>query len=533
MNYLTKIMIIGIVASSLTILIPIIGNVSHPNNLVFNGFFFPEDSHVYASMVYQSIGSNFPLAYNQGTTEYHRPSYLVGYFWIIGKIIEWSGLPLLVVFHAFQFLSILLFIISFGLVAIRIIEDELQSVFATLLVVFGAGLDWIFYLVQLIIPSVGGVLNGVLKYYNSPSTFGVLYNGHIYFGYSLFLFTFILLLNDQVKPTKKNTILSGLLMIVVFLTDVNITPPLFIFLFLFFIWINLQTFAWNKIIQSVTHWWPIWFAMLLYFLYVLWGLTNPIFVELFNNYLNFKRYTPVFYFPLIYGFLLLFVYWGWSNLRSTKNRFIGLLGLMFLLFFFFSQYPIKGQKYLFMLHIPVALIASFSLPYLIRKTNMSAKKIIFITFLLVSFSVPFIFMDKIADAKNPFFNTGNYLTQSEIESLDFLEKLPKANVLSPYYIGHNIIWRTNHHSYLGHWSLTNNYANKRKKAEEFYSAKMEEKEAYLFLSENNINYVVWGLPFEEENRGFFIVYPYTYKKIIYEKDGIIIYDTGIKNHWLK
>ena len=91
-------------------------------------------------------------------------------------------------------------------------------------------------------------------------------------------------------------------------------------------------------------------------------------------------------------------------------------------------------------------------------------------------------------------NTWYYFTKDEAAALEYLARLPERDlgVLSSYRFGNAVPAHTNQRAYFGHLIQTPQSDEKIEQLEQFYSGKMSNDEAYVFLINSNIEYVYRG-----------------------------------------
>ncbi|PIY80113.1 MAG: hypothetical protein COY80_04620, partial [Candidatus Pacebacteria bacterium CG_4_10_14_0_8_um_filter_42_14] len=96
------------------------------------------------------------------------------------------------------------------------------------------------------------------------------------------------------------------------------------------------------------------------------------------------------------------------------------------------------------------------------------------------------------------------------------ELSPNSTILTEYYMGNQIPANTEARVYFGHLLQTPNAAGKQEKIREFYGGKLSDKEAKIFLIDNNIQYVYIGREEQEVS--------YSFLRSIFEEDGVSIYE---------
>ncbi|PID87267.1 MAG: hypothetical protein CSB13_00155 [Chloroflexi bacterium] len=113
--------------------------------LVFSGTLMnPEDSQTYFGKMLQGYDGHW-LYTITFTAEPHEPTFLGGFYFLLGHIARWTGMSLAFMWHLGRALSVVgLMVAAYGFIAYFVAERRTRMI-AYLLAVFGAGLGWLLF----------------------------------------------------------------------------------------------------------------------------------------------------------------------------------------------------------------------------------------------------------------------------------------------------------------------------------------------------------------------------------------------------
>ena len=117
---------------------------STPGDKVFAGFLLnPMDGNTYLAKMYQGqMGEwRFHLLYTADVGEGH---YLYVFYLFLGHLARWIGAPLILIYHAARLISAALMVLSLDALLRSILHDRLSVIYASILLLFGSGLGWLF-----------------------------------------------------------------------------------------------------------------------------------------------------------------------------------------------------------------------------------------------------------------------------------------------------------------------------------------------------------------------------------------------------
>ncbi|MEM4391116.1 MAG: hypothetical protein QXU92_01195 [Candidatus Diapherotrites archaeon] len=193
--------------------------------------------------------------------------------------------------------------------------------------------------------------------------------------------------------------------------------------------------------------------------------------------------------------------------------------------FILGSNPWKGFKYIYYLHIPLGILATYGLFEVVEKitsnkTYLKNKVTKIILAILIIGSLVSISERAININSEKYHSL--FMLKSEEKAIKFLAGQPKGNVLSSYYFANNLLWNAPHKNYFAHWSLSQvkeNYNELKQNINDFYSPEVKTESKRKFLEQNSINYVVYG----PRERKIGVIDSNLGLKLIYENDEIEIY----------
>lgn len=225
---------------------------------------------------------------------------------------------------------------------------------------------------------------------------------------------------------------------------------------------------------------------------------------------------PTIFYLFIRSSSYVYIFLGiWAILPYMLLPFSNMLGIGKIRVIAFSNF------------IPLSILSLITLEALIkriRKPNLQRLLFAssFIIFILVSLPATFFFYQKKMDEPHVSYININ-IPISIIRSIEFIKKNvpPYSRILSFDYIGGMLPAFVNVKSYLGHPTLTINYADKMFLVNKFFSGNMEHDEVREFLKNGGIDYIYIG-PTEMGNLGVIEEYNLPIKEI-YNTGEVLIY----------
>lgn len=472
-----KILIIGIMLSLIVGAILYINYYPHyyaflkiPKNYSYSGqasWFDPWDINNYFATIKLAQKKNNILLDNINTTEHVKGALVYPIYATTGILFpEIDGILL---YHSLAIICGILLAFGIYILGYLLTQNAYYSLCILLLISFGGGLGFLF-------PSVGADLNipGVTFF----STFQKPHEAIAALLYTSSLVSFYLSIKKRNKYYWMISVLTLILLI-----------PIYPYRILSFLLIaSVFVLIASEIVKEK---YP--YIYLGTFSIIVLSLALVyIFHFLSSGFATLTSYKPpsISLISLLLGygiFIILYVYQLlFINKKSLLEMFLNVwvivsLGLSILPF---------GMSRLFLsgLLFPLAILFILSLNKLSTRLQMPIVFIVVI-FSLVSFPSSFyIFYKRIAEVKNN--NIWYYLPGSIKQGLDFLGNSEKDGVLALPPLSSFIPAYSVKHVYFGHKDQTPDYDNRVNNAIFFYSGKLPENEAKIFLKDNHINFVV-------------------------------------------
>ena len=485
---------------SLAVLIPVLfGFINAEQNEVYTLLDFPEDAQFYSSFINQ-VKYDFSIPQDSPAFFYENKIFIVLLFWLMGIFSVITGISVPATYLFIRLLINFSFLISVWFLMKTFFENEKEQIVAFIIATIGGGFSWIFYFGGFIIPKLQGVFYGTFGNIGL-STFTYLIIPHHILNYLLFVLVYFLYLKFEKTKNKLFLFIIFILFLLIYFIDPSsgliFYPIIFITYILKFIFSKKQ-----KIKGCIYPLIPLIGAGIIIGSHFFISMMNPSYSGIVKAFTEFNRFTPVFWYPFVFGLILLFVIFGLTNakLNGFKKYF---LWAWLIVAFFMAVNPWKGFKYIYYLHIPFAIFATFGLIYLIKKYSffkiLSDKRYITILLLFLSLNSFGILIQRSVDMNSEQYPS-LFMHNSEKEAMDFLNTVEKGKIISSYYFANNNMWNTPHKNFFAHWNTGQpNLPPEEAKNEvySFYSPTKDNSWKKNFLKKNNINYVVYG-PREKE-----------------------------------
>ncbi|MDZ4256648.1 MAG: hypothetical protein U1C71_03505, partial [archaeon] len=235
-------------------------------------------------------------------------------------------------------------------------------------------------------------------------------------------------------------------------------------------------------------------------IYLAWAFQDAVFEAVFFSYGSWLRSENPFWWFIGYGAILVFALYGIRHIQFDNHWKSAFFWGWVLAALILTLNPWKGLRFQPALFIPLVILGVNGLKTFIErdgkrwgnffKINPMMLGVLFLLATLPS-SGGVIYQHTL-DVTKVSFQSGPYLSQSEIDAIQFLNTFERGVVLSSYKTGNNIAWMTHHIVYLGHWNQTLERGSKEADVQRFYSGGLSLNEMRHFLAEENIAYVFIG-----------------------------------------
>lgn len=501
--------------------------VDRPPQKIFMGFRFMADDHFqYASFIDQSAEGGSLLMENRFTTEPQHGRFVLLYMWLLGNISRLSGLGVVGSWE----LSRLLAGFSFMFLTWRfcgLLFDETRArLLAYLFVGFSGGIGSALYLLTSNLQQGASYsyLRDPFNFQWNWSTFGSML-------VPLWVASAaILLLCAHLVAGKWGRVRSPLGIVL---------PPLIWFMHPYTGIAAYATFGlfplmpafraawhfekvdWQAVRERLTTVWPMLFSVMIVLAYIVWARQDRVYAVVAQRVFSWTPTYSLFLYPFAYGLVLPLALYGikWSASLPAYARDILLAWLVASTILSLNPF-LAGVKFQYLVHLPLAFLAAHGLLQLrcrseYVKNFLKGVGAILVGTLLFVNSAILLLKDFPATARDP----NIFLSQAEIEAMQFLKTQPPGNVVSSASAGNRIAWLAAKKVYVGHWFLTIDLDKKLYEVRAFFGPQLSPEQKRSWLASKEIRYIYYG-PIESSAG---TVDPLLGLATIYDHDGVRIY----------
>jgi len=492
---------------------------SYPDR-VFLGFpVMPGDHYQYASLMRQAQEDASLLMKNEFTTEPQRGTFILLYYWVIGRVSHWTGASLITLWEAFRLMGGFLYIIMFWVFTQRFFQQRGRRVFATVLFGFAGGLDWILELLR--VSSPPGVSMGLpYDYFWNWCTFGtMLVATWVWPALMMLAACHIMLSRSRLRDAALFVLLP-----VVWLTHHHSAMVAYLMFGLAPLMplvvaaARLERLPWARARELFRLVLPALLSLVLAAAYVFWARGDTVFKLTAEATFAWTPFYSVWWYPLAYGILFPLAYFGIRDVAKEGSNAGHLLLAWLSAAFFLSVNPLAGGvKYQYLLFPPMVILAARGLYLLIDKVEAFKRTAkpgpIAAGFLILLFvNAPLSLFKGVAPS--------SFLPASEIEAMKWLHGQPEGIVLSSPGSGNILPWLSGKKVYAGHWFMTLNLNKKTREVAYFFAPQAPLSTKREILRQSQARYVYYGgyeTALGEVDTGLPL-------RKGYEKDGVSIYE---------
>lgn len=501
----------------------------HPPGTGYLGFRWMIGDHVqYGSFSRQGEEGRLLLE-NMFTTEPQRPSYILLYFNLVGLTMRFTGMSFPVTWE------ILRVVFGFGLLISAwyfvglFFGDRGKRIQAWILVAFSGGL---YYLASLLpadaLSRPGyGFLTDPAHFQWNWSTFSSMLVALWIPPVMLMLIAGTVLLDRRPLPgAARGAALFALGPLIWFVHPHSGNVAYFAFgLFglapaMSALW-NLESVPWRKTIETFLRVTPFILSFLLVVAYLSWASGDAVFAAGGKGAAQWNPAYSVFWYPLVYGLLLplaiLGIRWCGSLPEGPRRFILSWLAAAFIL----SVNPLfSGVKYQFLIHLPLAVLASHGIDELKERSRWARRAargglgLVVGGLLLLHGPVSIV-----RDMTEPLQEPRAYVRQVEIEAMKWLDGQPPGTVLCGYRACGDIAYLSAKKVYTGHWLLTLSQQQKHRDLTAFFNPGVPTERKRQFLRTHGIRYVYVG----PDERRMGSLDPSLGLELIYDREGVAIY----------
>lgn len=480
----------ALITSFVIIFIPLIINYSNlpndksfiPFDSSFNEIEIAQDSDLFTYISKMRQGYDGDLLYtNKYTLEQSYPTALFIFYTILGKISYILGLNLFIFYFLSAFIfSVILFIISKKFISLFFSEEKI-SLLNTIFLFFSMGLSFLYKIFPKTFENAS--LPADIIYPELSIFTSIVDVPHFTFSISLML----LIYYSVIKIPKK------FIFITIYLFILALIHP-FDFVTVFLVsstYIIIQLLKKNALyIKNIYKFIFSFTISLLPILYIYYVLNDNLVLNLTLKSTNILKSPSIFSYFIGYGiWLILFVI---SIFYLYKKKIDFNDKILFLLTWIIANFmllylPFDFQRRFMMgLQIPIIIMGFTCFIEIVKNKNKYFKTAIISILILLSIPSSIIVFN--SRAQNKSWNIDKDLTNM-FEWINN-NKISNKNFLSHSYIGNLTPAFTSNRTYVGHWSESIDFNNRKNFVKEFFKSNNNFK--IKFLNKHNINYVVYG-----------------------------------------
>lgn len=498
------------------------GYLSAPPDRVFMGILLntPDTTQYFAWM--RSFGVANVID-NKLTPEPNEAVFFNLLWWTLGKLAQWSGLSLPLVYQLFRIVAAVAFLILAYWFCGLFLPDRGQRRTAFLLIALGSGLGWIWVVLKYL-SGASGVAYPFDVYTVEPNTFlGIMAFPHFIQAASLLLIVFALALLAFERRRLREALLAGLVAFVLGLThayDLLLVYAVVGAFALLLLW--REGFS-SRLILIPAGIVAISVGPAIYSVYI--TSVFPVWREVLAQFVNAGAWTPspphllvLLGVPFLVALLTLVLPKRSPGLEREAmqppdpiNRRELFLKTWFVVNFFVVYVPLSYQiHYLNGWQVPIAILATLGLyrrviPWLKRRVTKDGRQgapafgrlsvEAMLASLLIVAALPtniYLFAWRFVDLSR--YSHPYYLARDEWEALLWLEANapPDAVVFSSTDIGQYIPSVTGGRAFLAHWAMTADFYRKQGVVQAFFNATMNDAERAAVLQAYHVRYIFWG-----------------------------------------
>lgn len=504
--------------------------IERQNDSFSGAIFYTGDTGVYLSEMAQgSLGRWFTV--NQFTQEDVKPATHIFYLWL-GKLTKlFSGSMAEGLFIARLLSGILLLSVIYYFLGAVFDNVRLKNL-AYLIVGFSGGFGWLFMNLFSSLIKNRLSLPVDISFPDAIAFWRFSYPPHILLSHALLILSFTLVIKALRKYDLFCVVLTGLcLFLLNFITPTHTAVFYLSILILFIFFLILRKIS-KTIIKIIIL--PIILSLPSFIMMSFVVLSDKIWNQIIlHSTVTVSPSPSLVYYLIGYGIMAVFSVIGIIYLakRKLKNEY-ALLFAWFLSVILLSFFKISFQQRFIetAFYVVMAVLAGFGLYYLLpRYFTFSHDKYLGLSY--KNFVLFFIFITILSNI---------YVLNRTIQEISYYPKIMyfdkeiergitylKNNasdysiVLSSFSVGNYIPYLADKKVYIGHWVGTINLEDKMEKAGLFYKKQIGSEQAYNFIKQNKIGYVIYSD--WEKDIGYLDPSSYSFLEPVYRSKSIIVY----------
>lgn len=510
------VVIVAVVLATMMILPYLLGHWLAPNDWTYTGLLVNVEDGTYLSAIEQGRLGSWTYR-NFFTTEAHEPIFIEGFYLALGHLARLLGVTAVTIWHVGLWLvDLTLFILIYPFIA-QFITEPAQRWTAYALAVLGSGFDWWQFPLAW---ERANTLEAVPFDIYVPEAhifYSALSFPHFIAGIILIMLVFWWTMLVLAWPLNRR--LRWTLVVAAGLANtlLGVVYPFLIFLlagvlglhFLYLIW-RARAMLWPELLRLAV----IFLIPMPLFLYYFWAITTIDVFKLWNDQAVTLAPHPLHLILAYLPYLILaaFSLKNWTKWPAERQTAVALLWSWLAAVAVLLYLPLNPQRrFVEGLQLPLVILAAVGFyevvwPWL-AQTQLLRSLVQRPRYSLVGLRrLTVILLTLLISSLNLYIYTGTAVTlgviqnyplfrpQSELSAMDWLRAnaAPDEVVLSSYWSGSYIPYRSQKTVFVGHLFETIDFADKRAQAERFFAGDTADSQRIQLLEEYRVAYVFYG-----------------------------------------
>ncbi len=483
------------------------GYWSSPANKQFMGIMYDvHDTTQYLSWMRES-GSRLFIE-NKLTSEPNSPIFLNIQWWLLGRLARYTGMSLFQVYHLFRGLTIIIFPTVCYTFFSFYFKDRRRSRLALLVVVFGAGLGWIWVVKKQLLHQPDIEFPNDVYTIPANQFLSMLAVPHVAFSASLIVGVLLLALLAYERDKFGYTLAASCLALFLGMSHIYDLVTVWMVLAVFGLLLTLRDGFSGRVFFNLILIVLVSLPAALYYGYI--SQFVPVWKEALAQYDNLGTFTPdPFHLAILMGLPLvvaLLTFKGVLPLGSLNSRQLFIRG-WFMAGLMLVFLPLKFQIMLLnSLQIPIAILAVEGLldhiaPWLEDRqvgwwrilSGLPLGRLTPLIFVAIIILTNIYLLGwRVIDLRRH--DYPYYLYRDEVSALRWLEANtdPDEVVLTSLSLGHYLPGLSGNKAFLSSGVMTMDFGVKRQLVNDFFNTDIPDKERQATVEQYNIHYVVYG-----------------------------------------
>ncbi|MDG2304093.1 MAG: hypothetical protein P8R42_05460 [Candidatus Binatia bacterium] len=424
-----------------------------PGVVVLQVGYLPKDFLTYLAFARQAAEDPSLLFHNPFTTEPHTARFILPFFWLLGRLSAWTGVPSTLLLELVRVPLVFLFFgVLWWFLRPILLDRRTRFVAATMIGLSGGLEGFVRPFAGAMPPAAAVEVLGSTSHLLGWSTFAALFNPVWVAG----LTSTLVVLRPLLRPHGPTGLGEQFLVSVAFFIGFWIHPYSAIVVlavagtYVVAGWIFERRVDSGRLLGIAA------LAPPLLLLAVIsgWQRQDPIYAAASTNVVG-PNGVGVFWWPITLGAVVVFALRGAQKWVADEHPYrLALFAWVLAVLLLHSSPVLNGYHFVFHLHLPIAIVAAVGLREALSEwgTTTAAGRVATaaLVFALLP-SVFFVTRDAIDDVKRE-----NAFPAAYGDVIATLSDLPPGNALVPVQLGNLLPAFTPHRVWVGHWFLTPN-----------------------------------------------------------------------------